>query len=245
MNHLNCCRFRQSSSGDLPNSTVVNLSEEQPQALISNATPTSSRSADDLPPIRGIFATSNRDWELPEHQDIVDSHLGPKRTMLFGIRHKESNGKLHEIARVLRSRLSRESDVSKRISKKSGRTNLSEEDFERRKELKRALHRKLEEEILQDRTASENGYDIDAVPIKTPNGTWGLAGGCIHDIAGRPRHAIERFEPPSPSLGRGSSQRNYSPKNIGQRPVSVFARVRFPIMMTCIVLLTSPQELCS
>lgn len=223
MSHFNCCRFRQVSSEELPNCTVVELFEERPQALISNATPTSSRSADDLPPIRDIFAASNRDSDLPTHQGIVDSHRDPKRAMLFGVRHKESNGRLHEIARVLRGRISRESDVSKRRSKKSGRTNPSEEDFERRKELKRALHRRLEEELLQDRTASENGYDTDAVAINTPKGTWG------------PTRAVGQFEPPSPSLGRGSSRRNYPPRHIGRRPISMCTQVRLPIMVTCIV----------
>lgn len=44
----------------------------------------------------------------------------------------------------------------------------SEDDMKRRKELKRALHRRLHEELLADKSASEGGYDTDAAFIETP-----------------------------------------------------------------------------
>lgn len=233
MSHFDCCRFRQASSGDLPNSRVVDVSK-QPQALILNPTPTSSRSTDDLPPIRDIFAASNLDSVFQEDQVIVDSHIGPNRVMLFKIRHKESNGKLHEIARVIRSRISRESDISKQSSEKSDRKNPNEEEAERRKELKRALHRRLENEILQDRAAGEDGYDSDAVPIKTPRNTWGRGRDDIRDFVGG--HVVGRFEPSSPSLGKGSSQRDYPQRNLRHRPVSLCTRVGIPMSIKCIFL---------
>ena len=55
----------------------------------------------------------------------------------------------------------------------------SEEDVERRKELKRALHRRLKDELLKDRAASQGGYDTDAEIIKTPRVTTSRSGGAI------------------------------------------------------------------
>lgn len=231
MTRLDCCRLRQGSLNELPNSRVVNLPEELPSALISDITPTSSRSAHDLQPIRDIFAFSFEDPDPSGNQRFSDQDFGPKRAMLFSARRKEGNRKLHEIARILRSRISRDSEASKRSkrskrSSKKSRNNFSEEDFERQKELKRALHRRLEEELLQDRTSSEEGYDADAIPIKTPNGTWGRNGGSGRYDSGRLRPGIGRFESTSPSLEKGLHQRHNPSNHDCHRQASTSIRVK-------------------
>ncbi|MCJ1467191.1 hypothetical protein MMC07_005814 [Pseudocyphellaria aurata] len=222
MTRLDCCCLRQGSLNELPNIRVVNLPEELSSALLSDITPTSTRSANDLPPIRGIFAFSFEDPDFSGNQRFSDQGFGPKRAMLFSARRREGNRKLHEIARILRSRISRDSEVSKRSKRRSkqSKNNSSEEDFERRKELKRALHRRLEEELLQDRTSSEDGYDADAIPIKTPNGTWGRNGGSGRYESGRLRPGVERFESTSPTLERGLHQQHNPSKHDGHRQAS-------------------------
>lgn len=234
MTRLNCCRLRQTSLNELPNSRVVNLPEESPSALISDLTPTSSRSAHDLEPIRNIFAFSLEDSDSSENQRFSDQDFGPKRAMLFSARRKEGNRKLHEIARILRNRLSRESEVSKRRSNKKSKSDPSDEDIERRKELKRALHRRLEDELLQDRTTSEEGYDADAIPIRTPNGTLGRTDGSSRYDSRRLRPGVERFEEsPSPSLGRGLRQRRHPSKHGGHRQASTTTKVIILNWISC------------
>lgn len=232
--------MRQASLNELPNCRVVNRPEEllPGAALISDVTPTSSRSAHDLQPIREIFAFSlDDDRDSWEHQRFLsDQDFGPKRAMLFKTRRKEGNRKLHEIARILRSRISGETEVSKRSSKKkkTGSSDAGEEDIERRKELKRALHRRLEEELLQDKKDSEEGYDADAIPIKTPNGTWGRTSGSSPYDPGRLRPEVGRFESPSPSLGRGLHKRHYPSKHGGHRQISTDTKVQIPNKSSCL-----------
>ena len=233
MTRLNCCRLRQTSLNELPNSRVVNPPEESPGALISDLTPTSSRSAHDLEPLRHIFAFSLENSDYSENQRFSDQDFGPKRAMLFSARRKEGSRKLHEIARILRNRLSRESEVSKRRSNKKSKSDASEEDIERRKELKRALHRRLEEELLQDRTSSEEGYDADAIPIRTPNDTLGRTDGSSQYDSHRLRPRVGRFEPPSPSLGRGLHQRRHPSKQLGHRQASTTTKVIILNKISC------------
>lgn len=225
MTRLHCCHLRHTSLNELPNSRVVSLFEELPSALISDITPTSSRSAGDLQPIRHIFASSLEEPDPSERQRYTDQGFGPKRAMLFSARRREGNRKLRELARILRHRISRESEVSKRSSRKKSRSDASEEDIERRKELKRALHRRLEEELLQDRTSSEGGYDADAVPIKTPNGTWGRIGGSGRYNSDRLQPEVGRFESPSPSLERGLNQGHVHSKHEGRHQAPTSTKV--------------------
>ena len=91
-------------------------------------------------------------------------------------RQRSSTNRLHD---VLRKRLSRDSIFSTKSSKRKSKFVLSEEDIERRKELKRALHRRLKDELLIDRAASQGGYDTDAEIIKTPRVTTSRSGGAI------------------------------------------------------------------
>ena len=202
MTRLNCCQLRATSSTELP-PRVVNLPDLSPTSSSTSA------------PIRHLFAVSLAD---------SDSSLS-ERAMLFSARRKEGTRKLHELARILRTRLSRESDGLRRRSSKKSKSEASEEDVERRKELKRALHRRLEEELRQDRASSEEGYDADAVPIRTPNGTVGRTQGSNRSDSRRLRPRVGRFESPSPSLGRGLRQRRRPSRHLGHRQASTTTKV--------------------
>jgi len=91
-------------------------------------------------------------------------------------RQRSSTSRLQD---VLRKRLSKDSGFSAMSSKRKSRINLSEEDIERRKELKRALHRRLRDELLKDQATSQGGYDPDAEIIPTPKVTKSRSGGVI------------------------------------------------------------------
>jgi hypothetical protein len=80
---------------------------------------------------------------------------------------------------VLKKRLSRDSVNSSRSAKQHSKNSLSDEDLQRRKELKRALHQRLKDELLRDRDASQGGYDTDAEVIITPKPSKSRSGGAI------------------------------------------------------------------
>lgn len=174
MPSLLCCRAPRSSSPQLPNVRHVNISDEKQRGL-RNQVPTysisiaSSKSAEDLQAIHQIFASSSQDEggqrALAFQRPIQELHTNTETK----IHHKESSSRLQDVTTRLRKRLSRDSTTSRRSSKRRSRTTTSEEDIERRRELKRALHKRLQDEILEDRRVSEGGYDPDAEIIATPS----------------------------------------------------------------------------
>ena len=171
MPRLFCCHFRQSSSSSLPNTRAVDPSKQKTPAVsrisvASISTTSISRGLDDSQAIRQIFESA-RD----------EGARGPLRS-----------SSISDITRKVRKRLSRDSGISKPSSKKKLRSSISLEDLERRRELKRALHQRLQKDLLNDRTPSEGGYDADAVPIATPNVSKGRNGASIRL---RPKHFNE------------------------------------------------------
>lgn len=237
MTHPECCRFRLASLNNWSNSEILDSRGEHshtlPKKFLQNpvAALTSSTDTETLQPIRETFVTSNIGTDPSEDQDSQDPDLGPKRTMFFRIDDKKSNSKLHDIARVVRKRMSRESEASKGSSKKSSKFGLKEEDLARRRELRRALHRRLEEELLQD---SDDGYDSDAVPIIEFAGT--LAGnddsnrGDIDQIS----YLAARFKNSPPSSARGSQRPTYRPGRAREFDIHEGLSVRIPrIGMMC------------
>ena len=72
---------------------------------------------------------------------------------------------------------------------------LSEEDAERRKELKRAMHQRVKDELLADRIAGLGGYDSDAEIISTPTMTKSRNGGTIK-ISPNDSHLDQRYDLP-------------------------------------------------
>ncbi|MCJ1364767.1 hypothetical protein MMC16_003884 [Acarospora aff. strigata] len=116
--------------------------------------------------MRAIFGSSLSVDERPgtPYQDVNlnEAVAEPKS------RREGSIGRLHEVTSRIKKRLSRESAASKRSSVTKLRTEPSEDDFKRRNELRRAMHRRLQDELLADKSVSEGGYDTDAAYIETP-----------------------------------------------------------------------------
>ena len=61
----------------------------------------------------------------------------------------------------------------RRSERRQSKVNLSDEDKERRLELKRALRQRLKDDLLTDRRPSQGGYDKDAELIRTPDSADG------------------------------------------------------------------------
>lgn len=207
MTQLNCCRFSLASLNYWSKCEILDSRGEDPHTLPKKfsqkpvLTITASTDAETLQPVRETLVTSNIGADPSEDHDSQDPDLGPKRTIFFRTDNKKSNSKLHDIATVIRRRMSRESEASKESSKKSSRFSLKEEDLARRRELRRALHRRLEEELLHD---SDDGYDSDAVPIidfaRTLAGSENSNRGDIDQIS----YLAARSKNSPPSLARGT-----------------------------------------
>ena len=79
----------------------------------------------------------------------------------------KTNSSLSVLSARLRKRFSKDSNLSKHSSGVN-KLNVSEEETERRRELKRALHERVRTEIFQDGRESRAGCDPDAQLIATP-----------------------------------------------------------------------------
>jgi len=83
----------------------------------------------------------------------------------------DSTGPFRTIQQNLLKRLSRDSAWSDRTSNSKSLVSHSQDSVDRRKELRRALHRRLTEELLEEKDGkqpSESAYDDDAQVVKTP-----------------------------------------------------------------------------
>lgn len=179
MSSLLCCTGCRRPSPDLPNVRYVSSSNDNsrgllPRSHLPRSTGTiDSTGSEDRHELRRIFDSSQ---EQPEEkgpsarQGYLSGSTGTRG------RQRSSTRRLQD---VLRKRLSRDSGFSAKSSKRKSKVNLSEEDIERRKELKRALHRRLRDELLKDQAASQGGYDPDAEIIPTPKVTKSRSGGVI------------------------------------------------------------------
>ncbi|MCJ1388767.1 hypothetical protein MMC18_001617 [Xylographa bjoerkii] len=163
----------------MPNAKLVSSTEDKSQSLLqrphlqrSTATNDSilSEDAHEL----GMIFTSSQDQSQqasPHKRRVYNTETTDSK------RHsRSSTSRLQE---VLRKRLSRDSVFSTKSSRRKSKITVSEEDADRRKELKRALHQRLRDELLADRTASQGGYDVDAEMITTPKVTTRRSGGAI------------------------------------------------------------------
>ena len=174
---IRCCGFGGSPSPEPEPHRLVDSSQGRGRfALSSNA---SSAESSDVRPIQEIFASiSKHEGGYEAHK--ASGHDHPLRRELETLIHrKESSRRLHEVASKVRKKISRDSSISRRSSKHRLSTSNSNEDIERRNELKRALHQRVQSDLIEDLTVSDNSYDEDAVPIKTPQTTWGRHEGSI------------------------------------------------------------------
>lgn len=172
----------------------------------------------DVRPIRETFASASKDESSYETPAESAHDLPKQREVRPGFHHSESSRRLHEAASKVRKRMSRDSGMSKRSSKKTLRSSLSAEDIERRNELKRALQKRIEDDVFEDLTVNDNSYDEDAVPIKTPRTTWTRHEGAIQISPKHLSKALRRSDEPSRSsyteLKQCDLSQAYAPKGM-------------------------------
>ena len=175
---LHCCGFRRNASPEFEPVRLVESSQGRGRfALSSHA---SSAEIADHYPLQEIFDSAAKDETGREIQTMSAQAASSQHDLDPWIHRKQSSRRLHGFASKIRKRMSLESNLSRRSSKPKLSDSRSTEDMERRSELKRALHRRVQDDLMEDPTASDNSYDEDAIPIKTPRPTWGRHEGSIH-----------------------------------------------------------------
>ncbi|MCJ1476622.1 hypothetical protein MMC13_005290 [Lambiella insularis] len=179
MSKLLCCRAGRRSSPDLPNARLVSSGGDKSQSLLHNShVPRKTRTdesaqSENIHELQRIFASSQ---DQSEHASSPRKRLGyTSESLRSKLLARASTSHLRN---VIRERMSRDSMFSVR-SRKKLRSAVGEEEIERRKELKRALHQRLRDELLADRSASQGGYDVDAKVIATPTITKSRSGGAL------------------------------------------------------------------
>ena len=204
-----CCTTRRQLSPDIPNSRVVETPKGDRHDLQGRTALSSPYNVleythhdDTDPEIRRIFALSS--LADNDHGSSTSlEHPSPRRAPRSN--HKKSSSRLSV---ALRKRFSRDSDFSDRSTRV--KRNLSEEEVERRKELKRALHQRVRDEILEDGAAGEGDYDTDAELIVTPVTTKIRSAGVIKTS---PQHL-------SDVISRADSSRSLG--TINKKPESTY-----------------------
>ncbi|KAL9637783.1 MAG: hypothetical protein Q9164_001977 [Protoblastenia rupestris] len=207
-----CCGIRRAPS---PEGTPIRLvrSSRRRFTISSNTSDAPSINLEDSKPIREIFASTSPQ-QLRSSADS-DCHIGYNHD--FKVRRKESIKRLQEVARGIRKRISRDSGTSGKASTRALRSVKSTEDTGKRKERKRALRDHFEREILDDRSEI---YDEDALPIKTPRGTWPRQEGSIQMSPSHLKRVMARSSSPLPPANKESD-----PKSLAMtQPDTVTAR---------------------
>ena len=174
---IRCCGFGGSPSPEPEPLRLVESSQGRGRFALSSTA--SSAESSDVRPIQEIFASASKNEGGYEAQRASGHDLRSRRELETPIHRKESSRRLHEAANKVRKRMSRDSSISRRSSKHRLSASKSNEEVERRSELKRALHQRVQSDLIEDFTISEASYDEDAVPIKTPQTTWGRHEGSV------------------------------------------------------------------
>ena len=174
---IRCCGFGGSPSPEPEPLRLVESSQGRGRFALSSTA--SSAESSDVRPIQDIFASVSKDEGGYEAHTASGHDLPSRRELETPMHRKGSSCRLHEVASKVRKRLSRDSSISRRSSKHRLSLSKSNEDIERRSELKRALQRRVQSDLIEDLTISDNSYDEDAVPIKTPQTTLGRHEGSI------------------------------------------------------------------
>ena len=215
---LNCCGFRRAVSPEPQPSVLIDTSQTGGRFALSSHTPSRARSHERIPKaqhINGIFALATRNdlaHEIPtaSGNDVILIHETES-----DVRQRGSKPQLHDVVSKLPKRMSRDSGMSKQNSKPRLRNSPSEDEHQRREELKRALHQRVQEDIDEGTNISDGSYDDDAVPIKTPEGTWSRHEGSIQISPKHLSNALRRSESPSAyaELNSRTTSQAYAPKN--------------------------------
>ena len=174
---IRCCGFGGSPSPEPEPLRLVDSSQGRGRFALSSTA--SSAASIDVRPIQEIFASVSKDEGGYEAHTASGHDVPSRRELGTSMHRKESSRRLHGVASKVRKRLSRDSSISRRSSKHKLSASKSNEDIERRGELKRALHQRVQSDLIEDLTISDKSYDEDAVPIKTPQTSWGRHEGSV------------------------------------------------------------------
>lgn len=214
---LSCCNFRRAISPDPQPAMLADISQRARRFTLSSHSPSPAASSVDTKPLQEIFALAPKAEDIRETSTTSGHDVHTSLEKSSGVYRRDSSHRLHKVASKVRRRISRDSGMSKRSSTRNLRSSTSEEDTNRREELKRALHRRVQDEILEDGRVSDGSYDEDAIPIKTPRATWGRHEGSIQISPRGLSKAIRRSHSPARSSHTELNQRdltqNYVPKS--------------------------------
>ena len=218
MASLNCCCFRRPISPELLPAVLIDTSQTGGRFALSSHTPSRAESLEDtsvVQPIQELSTSANKSAVAQETVTGSSNDLNLAHEADSEIRHRDSNRRLHDVAIQVRKRMSRDSGMSRRSSTKTKPRSFGDDDHDRREELKRALHQRVQEDIHEDSRISSGSFDDDAVPIKTPKGTLGRHEGSIQISPKHLSNALRRSESPSghPELEPRNLPPVYGPKN--------------------------------
>ena len=168
-----CCGVRRHPSPDIGPIQLVDNSRIHrrfPLTETNSPSETSASSTQGAAEINQIFeAAANEDAQATTSQAETTAKRHPNSI----VKRKESTKKIQDVASRVRKTISRDSGISKHSSKRNLRSSMSHEEIERRRELKRALHGRVQSDLVEDKIDSDGEYDEDAIPMKTPRSTWG------------------------------------------------------------------------
>lgn len=215
---LNCCSFRRAVSPDHQPAVLIDTSQTGGRFALSSHTPSRAGSHEKVSnpqPIQEIFTSATKIEVARETTAASGNGIASTDETESGVHPGGSNRRLHDVVSRVRKRMSRDSGMSKRSSVRRLRSSLSEDEYQRREELKRALHQRVQKDIDEGTNISDGSYDEDAVPIKTPRGTWGRHEGSIQISPKHLSNALRRSESPSAyaELESRTMSQVYAPKN--------------------------------
>ena len=215
---LNCCSFRRAISPELQPAVLIDTSQTGGRFALSSHTPSRAESHEDIStiqPIQGPSTSATGSGVAHESFTASGNDLNSAPEADSDVRRRDSNRRLHDVAIKVRKRMSRDSGMSRLSSKTRPRRSFGDDDHERREELKRALHQRVQEDIHQGRRISGGSFDDDAVLIKTPVGTLGRHEGSIQISPKHLSNALKRSESPSghAELEPRTLSLVYAPKN--------------------------------
>ena len=193
---LNCCSFRRAVSPEPQPAILIDTSHTGGRFALSSHTPSrvgSHENVSNVQPIQGMFALAPKSKAAHDIFNASGNDIASANETDPSVRRRDSNRRLHDVASKVRKRMSRDSGISNR----SSRTSLSDDNYRRREELKRALHQRVQENIDEGSNISDGSYDEDAIPIKTPKGTWGRHQGSIQISPKHLSNALRRSDSPS------------------------------------------------
>ncbi|KAK4693275.1 hypothetical protein P7C71_g4099, partial [Lecanoromycetidae sp. Uapishka_2] len=218
-----CCGFRRAPSPEPQPVHLVETSQTtKGRFALSSHGSSLALSRREASPIQEIFASDSKEEGDIAMPTTPTPDQPSQHEIDSGFERRTSSRRVLDVAKMVRKRMSRDSGISKRSSKRGLTSSMSKEDIERRNELKRALHERVRTDIRED---PDNIYDEDAIPIKTPAATFGRHEGLIHISPKHLSNAMKRSQSPSASVHIESHQRDPQQSFIGTNTTAALSRM--------------------